>query len=320
MGVTVSMCAYVHLDDVNIERRTEEEPVNQAMTLAVTRAIEALDHPTNGYSEFHRSTIQAIFSSMLSTHGLIRHVLAAGWQNPASVDALMLARGALESLYSLSLMFENASWVDGYLRDGWKKDYIRFLLTCEETKRLTRFHKFCAERQRDLDALRPFINITDAEVATIENEELGAPLPPGMTPARIRRFPTPALTIGELPPGDKRRILERLYLEYVWLCSFTHGLPDAVLSKQMFNARPLIPHMHSEQHRKGAFQRNVVDPAYGTSFLGLIQAATELAGLYPADVELRAALVNVWSMITDGWLVARGLWSIRAKNLLGVVG
>ena len=29
---------------------------------------------------------------------------------------------------------EDASCVDGYLKDGWKKQYVRLLLECEETK------------------------------------------------------------------------------------------------------------------------------------------------------------------------------------------
>jgi len=35
--------------------------------------------------------------------------------------------------------------------------------------------------------------------------------------------------------SDKRRMLERLYPEYVFLCSFAHGHPDALLFKMMFN-------------------------------------------------------------------------------------
>ena len=52
----------------------------------------------------------------------------------------------LEGFYTLCLMFENASWVDDYLQDGWKKQYVRLLLECEETKNLPRFNEFCTKR------------------------------------------------------------------------------------------------------------------------------------------------------------------------------
>ena len=57
-----------------------------------------------------------------------------------------------------------------------------------------------------------------------------------MTKEEIPAFPTPGRVINKLAKGtDKRRMLERLYPEYVFPCSFAHGLPDANLFKIMFN-------------------------------------------------------------------------------------
>lgn len=84
----MTACAYVQTDDIDPERHVNAGPINDAMEAAVRWAIAALENPTGAYTDFHRANIQTVFSSMISTHGQIRKVLAAGWQNPESIDAL----------------------------------------------------------------------------------------------------------------------------------------------------------------------------------------------------------------------------------------
>ena len=142
---------------------------------------------------------QTIFSSMLSTHGLIRKVLDAGYDNPEAIDALALARLPLESLYTLCLMFERPAWVGAYLKDGWQKQYVRLLLECEETKNLPRFQDFCTRlAPRNLEYRRQSLGITDAQVATLNHREIGTPMPAGLKTEDIPRFPTPSPTINAL--------------------------------------------------------------------------------------------------------------------------
>ena len=318
-SIRVSSCAYVHSEDVDLERHMNAELINAAMEAAVKRASAALQNPTGGYTAFQRQTIQSVYSSMLSTHGLIRKVLAAGRQNPESIDALALTRGVLEGFYTLCLMFENASWVDDYLKDGWKKQYVRLLLECEETKNLPRFNEFCTKRApANLDALRQFHGITDAQVATIKHEELGTSMPEGTTKEHITRFPSPSNIINLLEEGtDKRKMLERLYPEYVFLCTFAHGLPDALLFKMMFNKD--APVQVDDEKLKDTFHRQVEQPAYTTSLISLIQGSAELITLYPSDVELSATVVKAWETLTKEMLLGKAIWNIRTKKLLGIV-
>ena len=319
-SVTVVSCGYVHTEDVDPDEHIKASVLNDAMEFAVNRSVAALENPTNGYNDFQRRNLQTVFQSMLSTHGLIRKVLSAGWQSPESIDALALARVPVEGLYTLSLMFESPAWIDVYLKDGWKKQYVRLLLECHETQKLKRFEDFCKKTApRNLDALRTFMGITDAQVATINNEEIGTPIPDGMTKEHIDRFPTPSAVINKLPAGDKRRLLERLYAEYVFLCSFAHGLPDALLFKMMFNKNPPVPHAFDDEKVKDTFHRQVEQPAYTTSLISLVQAASELTVLYPTDVELRAAVVKAWDKIVHGMLLGRVVWNLRTKKLLGIL-
>jgi len=319
--ITISSCAYVHSEDVDPECHLNAPALEAGMDTAVKAAIAALGDDAAGYTEFQRRTIQTVYTSMLSTHGLIRKVLGAGWQNPAAIDALALARVPLESLYTLCLMFEDAPWVDRYLKDGWKKQYVRFLLQCEETKNLPRFKEFCTMLAPwNLDALRQFHGITDAQVATINHEELGVPVPDGMAKEHISRFPSPSKVINQIKQGtDKRTMLARLYPEYVFLCSFAHGLPDALLFKMMFSRNPPALDYFSEAQMKDTFHRQVEQPAYTTSLLSLIQSSTELIPLYPGNVALRAAVVKAWESVTEGMLLGKAIWHIRTKRLLGIV-
>ena len=316
-ATTVASCGYVHTEDVNPDERINAAVLNDAMEAAVKRSVTALEMPTNGYSEFQRRNLQVVFQSMLSTHGLIRKVLAAGWQNPESIDALALARVPLEGLSTLCLMFESPSWIDVYLKDGWKKQYVRLLLECHETQKLERFYEFCKKTApRNLDALRRFLGISNAQVATINKEELGSPMPSGLTEEVIERFPTPSGVINKLQAGDKRRLLERLYAEYVFLCSFAHGLPDSLLFKMMFSKTPPVPRAFDDEKIKDTFHRQVEQPAYTISLISLVQAASELTVLYPKDVELRTAAIKAWEKIEYGILLGRVVWNVRTKRLL----
>ena len=326
MPIRVSSCAYVHNEDVDPKHHVNAGPINAAMEAAVKCASAALQNHRDGYTEFQRRTIQTVYSSMLSTHRLIRKVLAAGYQNPESIDALTLARLPLEGLYTLCLMFENASWVDGYLQDGWKKQYVRLLLEREETKNLPRFNEFFTElAPANLNILRQINGITDAQVATIDHQELGATMPEGTAQERISRFPSPFNVINHLGEGtDKRKMLERLYPEYVFLCTFAHGGPDALLFKMMFNKNAPIPKQVDDEKLddeklKDMFHRQVEQPAYVTSLISLIQGSAELITLYPADVELSATVVKAWETLTREMLLGKAIWNIRTKKLLGIV-
>ena len=79
-------------------------------------------------------------------------------------------------------------------------------------------------------------------------------MPAGVAKADIPRFPTPSPVINKLTKGsDKRKMFERLYPEYVFLCSFAHGLPDALLFKMMFNKNARVPKQFDDETLKDTF-------------------------------------------------------------------
>lgn len=317
----VSTVAYIHNEDVDAEQHVNAAPITEATDVVVARAQTALDAPSGGYSDFHRANIQNVFLSMRSTLHAIRKILKWGDEDPTAIDALALARLPLEGLYTLSLMFESPHWVDDYLRDGWRKQYETFLLQREETKNLSRFDEFSkVHGPHNLTMHANILGITKAQAASIEHLQLGTPLPEGIKYEKIERFPMPSGMIDEIPDGSKKMMLQRLYPEYGYLCSFAHGLPDANLFKLMFNKHSKFRGMWNEGEIKDTFQRQVAERAYSTSIIAIVQSCAELTTLYPTNMDLLAGVVDAWKEMSQGSLLGKAIWNIRTKALLGVLG
>jgi len=319
--ITVSNTAYVHTDDVDETGRVNAGPINDAMEECVELAVFSLKRvPLAGYSEFQARQIATLLQSMRWTHRAIRRILSfEGEDRGMAVDGLSLARIPVEGLFSICLMLEGPQWVDCYLRDGWKKQYVRFLLQREETKLLKRFDDFSNRTgPRNLDLLRQILGISEAEVATIYFDEIGTSMPGGMKRATIEQFPTPAGVLARIPQGDKNNMLRRLYHEYRWLCSFVHGLSDAMIYKVLVDPKSNLP-FEPQLDLNNGFHRQVREPAYLTSLLSIIQAAAEIAALFPGNLKLAAELNRAWKEVSTDALLGRAIWALRTKALLGVV-
>ncbi len=287
--------------------------------VCVVRATTALQNDVRGYRKEHRDHISDMFNSVAATNRTIRRVLEAGFDEPSSVDALVLARLQLECLYALCLMFEGSEYVDRYTRDHWRKRYVEYLLIREETMAVPRWDKFASETPVDLIQLGLHFGVTADQIYTVELEELGKPLPAGMAEEPICRFPTPRQAIEKLPQGDKRRMLGRLYLKYSDLCSFAHGLGQANLLKIVFDKRSPHSTFVTEAERKDRFQRLVLGEAYLVSFFSIAQSAAELTLLYPGDIDLAVAAANAWQQLIEASFLTKGIWEIRTRALLGAI-
>lgn len=319
-NITVSSVAFVHEADVNPENRVDAKGMNAAMEAAIRQAELALENEVGAFSSFHLANIKAVLRSMLTTHRTIRKVLGWGSGEPTSTDALALARIPLEGLYAVSLFAESPVWVDTYVRDGWKKQYEQFLLQREETRKLPRFDEFSNQiGPQNIEMAAHILGLDRRHMETIEHDQLGTPLGPGGK-QDIPRFPTPGGALTKIAAGtSKRRMLERFYPEYVFLCSFAHGLPEANLFKAMFDKESQYRHLFDERELGETFQRQVAERAYTTSLLSLMQAAVEIVTLYPSNVELRVATLKGWQELSTGHLLGRAIWAIRTAGVLGIV-
>ena len=115
------------------------------------------------------------------------------------MDALTLVRQQVEGLYALCLMLESPNYVTCYVQDYWKKRYVDYLLAFEETRALPRFAAMQPGVPFALQQLARLFGITEAQIFTIEHDEIGRSLPSGMIKQQIQPFPTQV--------GRSRRLL-----------------------------------------------------------------------------------------------------------------
>lgn len=320
MAPPVSTIAYHHTEDIDPQKQSDAREIERLANIAAERAKDALKKSLAGYDDLQRFILEEIISSMQVSHRTIIAILSTCDGKPESVDTLTLARMQLEGLYNFCLMLEAPSFIDRYLKDGWKKRYVDFLLQREEMKNLPRFHDFNnLLAPRYLEEGRLHYGITDIERLTIDNEQLGTPLPAGVTPQKIKPFPTPGSAINAIAKGDRRRMLERLYPEYGDLSSFTHGLPHANLLKGLLSPQSLHRTLFTEEQAKDSGVKDVTERAFIISLLSIIQCAAELTEKYPGDVDLIAAVVEGWKSFSEDTLLGKTIWEIRTRRLLGVI-
>ena len=320
MPFPVSQIAYRHAKDIDPEKKIDPRQMESLANIAAERAKDALERNLAGYTDIQRFVLAEILNSMQITHRTITTVLTHCEGKPESVDVLMLTRMQLEGLYNFCLMLQSPSFVDDYLKDGWKKQYVAFLLQREETKALPRFDEFSnVIAPKDLEGGRVLYGITEDERLTVDSEQLGTPLPPRFSPQKIKAFPTPGKATLKIALGDRRQMLERLYPEYVELSSFTHGLPHSNLLKGLLDSRSLHRKLFTDDHAKATSVKDVTDRAFIISIISIIQSAAELTERLPGDLDLMAGVTEAWRSFSEDSLLGKTIWEIRTKKLLGII-
>jgi hypothetical protein len=202
----------------------------------------------NGFSDFERDHLRLLLDGQRYGHLTIRRLLE-GDQNASAVDALPIARLQLEVLYSLCFMLQSGKNVRLFLKNGWKKKYIRFLLEREECGQLPRFAEYLGKTAKPLmDQLQVLSSVTEDERRTVEQDEIGSSPGPAFTRTPIERFPLPMGVIEKCTIANQKQMLMRLYAEYQFLCSFAHGDTEAMLFRTVSDGRsPLQSALPSAQ-------------------------------------------------------------------------
>jgi len=321
MALRVKDYAHVHQTDFDHEQHRDSKEFDRIANICVMRATEVLKVPTGRYTQMHCNQIGDIFRSMVATQRGIRRMLDfEGPIDPETVDALLLARVQLECLFSLCLMLEDPKYVTAYVQDHWRKQYVEYLIAKEETKLLSRYQPENTPQLQRLVMLGQQFGIAPAHIHTVDKEELGIPMPAGMAEEPVRPFPTPGKGIKKITSSaEKKRMLERLYAKYVYLCSFAHGLPQANLYKNIFDSRFPDRKFLRDSDVKDSYRQQVVSEAYITSFMSISQCMAELTVLYPNSMEIIEAACRAWKQLSGASLVTKAVWEIRTRKLLGAI-
>jgi hypothetical protein len=188
----------------------------------------------------------------------------------------------------------------------------------EETKLLPRYQPSDTPELQRLVMLGQRFGIVPAHLHTVNKEELGIPMPAGMAEDPILPFPTPSTGIKKIT-SSAAKMLGRLYAEYVYLCSFAHGLPQANLFKNIFDSRFPDRRFVRDSEVKNRYQQQVVSKAYITSFMSIAQCTAELTVLYPNNMEIIEAACRAWKQLSRASLVTTAVWEIRTQTLLGAI-
>lgn len=226
MKLTIESIKHVlqHEADIDPTATLDVGIIDESVFGCNMAAQDALESavPT-GFNAFERDHLKLLIDGQRHGHLTIRQLLR-GEQNASAVDALPIARLQLEVLYSLCFMLQGGQNVRAFLKSGWKKKYIRFLLQREEHGHLPRFVEYFTETAQPwMDQLQVLSSVTEDEKRTIEEEQLGSSPGPAFASTPIRNFPLPMGVIEKCVDLNQKQMLMRLYPEYQFLCSFAHG-------------------------------------------------------------------------------------------------
>lgn len=320
MALTVNKIKHVLNSDVDLTQgfdvRTLDEYVNTCIAAAQT-AMQSAVPP--GFSDFPRDVLLRVMEGLRSAHQSIRKLLKDG-PSASSVDAMTVARLQLEALYSFCFLLQDETNVYLFLKSGWEKEYIRFLLMREECINIRRFDDFVNKAGiQSLDHKRKLIHVTDAEKLTIECKQLGTKMPIGVPEETIAEFPTPGRIIDRIVDSDQKSMLERLYPEYQWLCSFAHGGELASFFRTVLDERSPQAKFMTPEKRADLFQRQIAEHSVLYSAICAVQVATEVAAIYPGDIELIVKVTNAWTGLNKFTLLACSVWERRARKVLPLI-
>jgi hypothetical protein len=316
----VSEIKHILTEDVDVTQRFDVKILDEYVNTCVTAAKDALQSAVPpGFSDFNRDILQHMIEGLRSAHESIRKLLREE-PSASSVDAMTIARLQVETLYSFCFMLQDAKNVSLFLKGGWKKQYIRFLMMREEWINIPRSFEFLnMDGVQYHEKTRKLLGVSDAEKLTIESEELGTTMPTGIEKEVIRGFPTPGKIIDKIVNPDQKSMLERLYPEYQWLCSFAHGDQNASFCRTVLDQRSPQAKLIDPEKRADLFQRHIAEDSVLYSAISAVQAATELAVIYPHDVELMVKVSTAWSGLTKFTLLSRSVWERRAKKILPLI-
>jgi len=305
--------------DIESEARHDAVETDRAVNRCVAAVTESLKSPSKRFTDFQRQHLCQIFFSMRHAHRAIRELLRSDGTDPMSVNVMPLVRSQLETLFAICLIVENSGSLDLYLKDGWKKLYVRHIMAREECRGLPRVCNDLREQATHLEAFRLTSGVTEAEKHTINEDELGIPLPPGVESERIKQFPSPLGVVRRIQDIDRKKMLKRLYPEYQFLCGFVHFSPASRILSTLLDHRQPISQLSTTGQKYDIFQKEIAAPALWFDLISIVQSCCEFVSVYSADVELVTATAEAWQSIVNKSLVGRVVWELRTRKLLGAL-
>lgn len=213
---------------------------------------------------------------------------------------------------------DQPSLLNRYLKDGWKKSYVRHLVARQEWGGIARVSESLGNEAVSLEKFRMLIGVSEGEKATVEFQELGLPLPEGVAPEVIRQFPTPKKVIEAVGNASRKRMLQRLYPEYQYLCGFVHVSPIGRDLGVLLDPTHVAASLSTPTQRQYIGQQLIVEPAFRIDLLSVCQSCCEFVSLYPGDPHLAKTVTQAWDFVSRSSLLGKVVWNMHAKAQLGI--
>jgi len=305
--------------DIDLEAKWNVLDIDASVNRCVAAATESLKSDAPRLGPGQRVHLHQIFLSMRHAHEAVRELLRSDGKRALAVSVMPLVRTQIETLYALCLIMEDPAVLADYMKDGWKKLFVRHVAMREECRSLPRVVDGLSKQMKWIDQMQFASGVTNAERQTIEAEELGLPVPPGVAPTRIAPFPTPKRVISKLANTDRKRMLMRLYPEYTFLCGFVHFSPASVILASLLDPRQPFRTMFTSGQIEEMFQKEIAGPALWFDVLSIVQCCSELLEVYPGNVELARCCAEAWKPLSENTFIGGIIWKLRARELLGVI-
>ena len=312
-------CVSTISTDIALDAKWDARNADASVNRCIAAATECLKSDAPTLNERRRIHLHQILLAMRHGYFAVRELLRSESEQPLSVSSMSVVRSQVETLYAICLVIERPEMLDDYLKDGWKKLFVRHILMREECPALPRVTQGLRDVEPWLEQMRIVSGVTEVEKQTVEADELGIPLPSGVAPVRISSFPTPRRVINEINDPDRRRMLERLYPEYQFLCGFVHFSPATVTLTSLLDSRQPFRKLFTTGQVLEMWQKEIAGPAMWLNVVSVVQCCGELLSIYPKDVELARCCVEAWEPLCENTFLGRVIWQLRARKLLGAI-
>lgn len=178
--------------DIDLDAILDARVADAAVGRCVAAVTDCLKLSTPQLGEAERVHLHQIFLSMRHGYAAVRELLRPEGEQPKSVNVMSLVRAQVETLYAVCLIIEKPETLHAYLKDGWKKLFIRHIAMQTECRGLPRVARGLSETEVWLERMRISAGVTDIEKRTIEAHELGGNLPGGTRRLRLPNSRRPA--------------------------------------------------------------------------------------------------------------------------------
>src|ERR1700722_1197763 len=118
--------------DIDLAAKWNALDADASINRCIAAATESLktDPPRLEFGK--RVHLHQILTSMKHAHRAVRELLRHEGKEPLAVNVMPLVRAQVETLYAICLVIEQPAALSDYLKDGWKKLFIRHIAVREE--------------------------------------------------------------------------------------------------------------------------------------------------------------------------------------------